>query len=69
MSVRYNVPLNFMSGDLVLRADIFNIFNFEGTTDLNEFGELGNGNPDPNYRDPLSYQTPRFVRLGFDLTF
>jgi len=69
MSVRYNVPLNFMSGDLVLRADIFNIFNFEGTTDLNEFGELDNGTADTNYRNPLSYQTPRFVRLGFDLTF
>ncbi len=69
MSVRYNVPLNFASGDLVLRADIFNVFNFEGTTDLNEFGEQGDGTVDPNYRQPLSYQTPRFVRLGFDLTF
>ncbi|MBU2379493.1 MAG: TonB-dependent receptor [Alphaproteobacteria bacterium] len=69
MSLRYNVPLNFMSGDLVLRADVFNIFNFEGTTDLNEFGEQNSGAVDVNYRAPTSYQTPRYVRLGFDLTF
>lgn len=69
MSLRYNVPLDFMAGDLVLRADIFNVFNFRGVTDINEFGEQANGDPDPNYRLPLSYQTPRFVRLGFDLTF
>lgn len=69
MSVRYNVPLNFGSGDLVLRADIFNVFNFSGTTDLNEFGEDGGGFPDPNYGNPVSFQNPRFVRLGFDLTF
>lgn len=69
MSLRYTVPENFLPGDLVLRADVFNIFNFEGTTDINEFGEDGAGVPDANYRAPLSYQTPRFVRLGFDLTF
>jgi outer membrane receptor protein involved in Fe transport len=69
VSLRYTVPENFLPGDLVLRADIFNIFNFEGTSDINEFGEDGAGVPDSNYRAPLSYQTPRFVRLGFDLTF
>lgn len=69
MSLRYTVPENFLPGDLVLRADIFNIFDFAGTTDINEFGEDGAGTPDPDYLTPLSYQQPRFVRLGFDLTF
>lgn len=69
MSLRYTVPENIIPGDLVLRADIFNIFNFEGTTDINEFGEDGAGVPDANYRAPLGYQAPRSVRLGFDLTF
>lgn len=69
MSVRYNVPINVGAGELVLRADIFNIFNFRGVDDINEFGEFNSGAPDPNYRKPLSYQTPRYVRLGFDLTF
>lgn len=69
MSVRYNVPINVGAGELVLRADIFNIFNFRGVEDINEFGEQNSGAPDPNYRMPTGYQTPRFVRLGFDLTF
>lgn len=69
MSVRYNVPINVGAGELVLRADVFNIFNFRGVNDLNEFGELNNGATNPNYRAPIAYQTPRYVRLGFDLTF
>lgn len=69
MSLRYTVPENFLPGDLVLRADIFNIFNFSGVTDIDEFGEDGDGNPRSEYLSPLGYQTPRFVRLGFDLTF
>lgn len=68
VSLRYNVPLQ-IPGDLVLRADIFNLFNFDGTTDLYEFGDLEDGRPDPNYRAPIGYQAPRFVRLGFDWQF
>ncbi|MNR52725.1 hypothetical protein D3C85_1726190 [compost metagenome] len=62
------MPLQ-IPGDLVLRADIFNLFNFDGTTDLYEFGDLEDGRPDPNYRAPIGYQAPRFVRLGFDWQF
>ncbi|MNQ76037.1 hypothetical protein D3C85_908550 [compost metagenome] len=68
VSLRYNVPLA-IPGDLVLRADIFNIFNFDGATDFREFGDLADGRPDPNYRKPISYQTPRFIRVGFDWQF
>ena len=69
LSLRYNVPLEAIAGDLVLRADVFNIFNFSGVTDIDEFGEDGDGNPRSEYLSPLGYQTPRYVRLGFDLTF
>lgn len=69
MSLRYTVPENLIPGDLVLRADIFNIFNLDGETDVNEFGETANATADPDYLRPLSYQTPRYIRLGFDLTF
>lgn len=68
VSLRYNVPLA-IPGDLVLRADIFNIFNFDGATDFREFGDLADGRPDPNYRKPISYQTPRYIRVGFDWQF
>lgn len=69
VSLRYTVPETALPGDLVLRADIFNLLNFDGETDLNEFGEDSALVPDLNYLKALSYQQPRFVRLGFDLTF
>jgi len=69
VALRYNVPVG-IPGDLVLRADIFNIFNFKGVTDIYEFGESnGVGDADPNFRAPIGYQTPRYVRIGFDWTF
>lgn len=69
LSVRYTLPVN-VPGDLVFRADVFNVFNLEGVTDVYEFGELtGIGDPDPNYGAPIGYQQPRYVRLGFDWTF
>ena len=69
MSVRYTVPETLIPGDLVLRADIFNIFDLEAETDLNEFGEDGGGNPNVNYLSPIAYQSPRSIRVGFDLAF
>lgn len=68
MSLRYDVDLPFR-GDLVLRADIFNIFNFDAATDYYEFGDLESGAPDPNYRQAIGYQTPRYIRIGFDYQF
>lgn len=69
VSLRYTVPETAIPGDLVLRADIFNLLNFDGETDVNEFGEDGEAVPDPDYLKAVGYQQPRFVRLGFDLTF
>ena len=68
VSFRYKLPIESKL-DYVLRADIFNIFNFQSALDFNELGDQDNGTPNPNYRKPTSYQTPRYVRLGFDVTF
>ena len=68
MSVRYGIDM----GDdrqLTLRADIFNIFNSQNVTSRNEFGEVGFNDPNPNYDRVTSYQAPRSVRLGLDITF
>lgn len=74
VSLRYTVPVS-IPGDLVLRADIFNLFDADAVTDLNEFGDL-NGydsttttDNNPYYGMPTSYQSPRYVRIGFDWTF
>jgi hypothetical protein len=67
LSFRYTLP--FLNDGVVLRADIFNVFNFESALDFWEFGELGNGSVDPDFRKPTGYQTPRFIRLGVDVKF
>ncbi len=71
LSARYTVPAwgILPENGLVLRADIFNVFNTRRTVESNEFGQLDSGAINANYRDPLSYMPPRSVRLGFDLTF
>lgn len=68
LSVRYTVPVS-LPGDLVLRADIFNVFNEKGQTELYEQGDLASGAVDPNYGKPVAYQQPRFMRIGFDWAF
>jgi hypothetical protein len=78
LSIRYAVPERWVpAGNLVLRADIFNIFNAQNAQELYEEGDLKSGGVDPNYGKPGSssgtigsgYQTPRYVRFGFDLVF
>lgn len=70
LSLRYTVPVAQLPGELVLRADIFNLFNADGVTDLYEFGETnGVGALDPLYGAPTAYQSPRYVRIGFDWQF
>lgn len=72
-----------LPGDsLVLRADIFNVFDFQSKQDFDEFGSLGNitlaglladpnlpSSPNPNYGKVTSYQTPRSVRLSIAYRF
>ncbi|AVQ03434.1 TonB-dependent receptor [Caulobacter segnis] len=71
LSLRYTVPAKWsVGGNLVLRADVFNVFNSKAVTDTWEFGEVGGvGDTDPNYKSPTGYQAPRSIRFGFDLEF
>ncbi len=70
MSLRYTVPEKFSrAGKLVLRADVFNIFNLKGVQEAYEFGEHDDGRPDEGYKRPTAYQIPLYVRFGFDWEF
>jgi outer membrane receptor protein involved in Fe transport len=78
MSARYTVPSKFVpslpymekeDGGLVLRVDIFNVFNLDSATELNEFGETAGGQPRLDYLAPVAYQAPRSIRFGFDWQF
>lgn len=68
LSARYTVP-SAQFGDLVLRADVFNLLDSHAGIDFNENGDLGSGAANPNYQAVTSYQTPRSVRIGFDWSF
>ena len=64
LSVAYTIPMPTTSGGLTLRADVFNVFNFQSKLDFNEFGDLDDIDTiNPNYRKVTSYQTPRFIRF------
>ncbi len=54
---------------LVLRADVFNVFDFASQQDFNEFGDLAAGSPDPNYGRVTAYQAPRQVRFSIAYRF
>ncbi len=55
---------------LVLRADVFNIFDADSEQDFNEFGDLTAPNdPDPNYGKVTAYQAPRSVRFSLAYRF
>lgn len=71
LSVRYTVPDKIipLGGNLVLRADVFNIFNSDAITSREERGETNGGGYRAQYGYPIAYQNPRYVRLGFDLNF
>ncbi len=55
---------------LVLRADVFNLFDTDSEQDFNEFGDLTSpADPDPNYGRVQAYQAPRTVRFSLAYRF
>ncbi|GJL95071.1 MAG: membrane protein [Hyphococcus sp.] len=68
VSARYNLELP-TGTNMTLRADVFNIFNFDSVTSVDEFSETRSGTERAAYGTPLTYQTPRTVRFGLDVAF
>jgi hypothetical protein len=54
---------------LVLRADVFNIFDADAELDFQEFGDLNDGSPNPDYGKVTAYQAPRSVRFSLAYRF
>lgn len=68
VSLAYKMPITF--GDIEMRADVFNIFNFQGAEQYTEQGEIGgSGTLANNYGLPSAYQQPRYVRLSLKYSF
>jgi len=66
LSAVFKLPTESFSGRF--RVDVFNVFNEQAVIDLQERGTQSSGRPRSDYRAPISYQSPRYVRLqlGFD---
>ncbi len=68
ISATYTQTLPY--GTLKYGVDIFNLFDAQGANILGEQGEIsGPGNPNLNYKQPLSYQEPRYMRLSLRYAF
>ena len=76
LSAKYLIELE--QADVALRADIFNVFNNDEATQLNEVNERFAGYSDaggyageynPSYGLPTSFQTPRYVRFSVEVNF
>ena len=79
LSARYVIDLP-TGQNVTLRADVFNVFNSQAVTSRNEDGDSAANNDEdtglptsvtanPNYGYALGYQTPRYARLGVDVSF
>ncbi|WP_226702065.1 TonB-dependent receptor domain-containing protein [Microbulbifer elongatus] len=70
VAAQYTVGMGNGS-EVVLRADVFNLFDFDTEVEVRELGELDNAGtqPDPNFLKPTSYQYPRSVRLSASYNF
>ncbi|MDV6329883.1 TonB-dependent receptor [Asticcacaulis sp. 201] len=72
VSLRYTVPSQFsLGGKLILRADIFNLFNQHTvvTRYVVYDYDVTHTVVDPNYGKATAYNSPRYLRLGFDLSY
>lgn len=50
-------------GDFLFRLDVFNVFNSQSVTDLDEKGEDESGVAFDTYGTPTGYETPRYIRF------
>ena len=68
VSAGYDLPVSF--GTVRLGVDIFNLFDSQGVTQYGEDGEISGPNtPNLNYKKPLYYQEPRYMRLSVKYSF
>ncbi|OYW50293.1 MAG: hypothetical protein B7Y36_05515 [Novosphingobium sp. 28-62-57] len=70
LTVAYTLPLESLPGGITFRADVFNVFNFKSALDFQELGDRNDASiREWFYRQPIGYQTPRYVRLGVSANF
>ena len=63
VSAQYTFELSD-KGTVVVRADIFNVFDWSNEVEVREYGELSRAGADPNYGKPTYFQEERKVRFS-----
>lgn len=70
---RFDVSMQYSpqweAADVTFRADVFNIFDAAGVTEVYEFAEQSVGVEDNRFMLPSRYQSPRSVRLSASIRF
>ncbi|SHF17205.1 TonB-dependent Receptor Plug Domain [Microbulbifer donghaiensis] len=71
LTARYAIPVSGFtdSSEVVLQADIFNVFDSDTATEVDELGEDGGMNPNPFWKTPTRFQKPRTVRFTASYNF
>jgi hypothetical protein len=69
LGLQFSLPIGSRDGFLYLRADVFNVFNSDTATQLDESTVRDNGERSLMYLSPNSFQQPRYVRLSARLVF
>jgi outer membrane receptor protein involved in Fe transport len=67
LQAQYNLEMG--STNVLLTADIFNVFNAQNATVFWEYAETDGGQPDSDYGSILQYQQPRTLRLSARIAF
>jgi hypothetical protein len=66
---KYDMDIG-QKGNLTLKLDVFNIFNWDGVTQVDELGDDEDfGGPNDTYLLPTVFQTARSMRLGLYFDF
>lgn len=67
LNLAYKLELG--RGALNLKAEVFNVFNFERATQLEEAAEFDSGANQPYYGQPTHWQEPRSMRFSLRYAF
>jgi hypothetical protein len=69
MRVDYRIPIKGDTQKLRLAADLFDVFNRQTISNVDQNFELSAGVPNPDYMTPLSYHRPFYARFSLRYEF
>jgi outer membrane receptor protein involved in Fe transport len=67
LTARYDFRL--AGGDCYARLDVFNLFDNDAVTKVDEVAEIETLQPNSDYLEPRFFQAPRTIRFGIGLSF